>query len=53
MNEYACNNRFFYSAQKFREAISNFFDVTWPKIAHSMVDRILDNFQILKPTPSG
>lgn len=53
MNEQVRNNRFFHSAQEFREAISNFFDVTWPQIAHSMVDRISDNFQILKPVSSG
>lgn len=53
MNEQVRNNRFFHSAQEFREAISNFFDVTWPEIAHSMVDRISDNFQILKSASSG
>ena len=47
MNEYTRNNRFFHSAKEFREAILNFFDVTWRQIAHSMIDRITDNFQIL------
>jgi transposase len=53
MNEYARNNRFFNSAKEFREAILNFFDVTWPQIADSMIDRISDNFQILKPASSS
>jgi transposase len=48
MNEYARNNRFFQTAKEFREAILEFFDVTWPQIAHNMVDRINDNFQIIK-----
>ncbi len=48
MNEYARNNRFFHSAKEFREAICHFFNVTWPQISHSMIDRINDNFQILK-----
>jgi len=40
-------------AQEFREDILSFFDVTWPKIAVSMIGRISDNFQILKPVSSG
>jgi transposase len=48
MNESVRNNRFFESAKQFRLEIMNFFEITWPKIAHSMVDRINDNFQILK-----
>lgn len=48
MNEYVRNNRFFESAKEFRFEIMDFFAITWPKIAHSMVDRINDNFQILK-----
>ena len=48
MNERVRNNRFFESAKEFRFAIMEFFEKTWPKIAHSMVDRINDNFQILK-----
>jgi hypothetical protein len=48
MNEYVRNNRFFENAQQFRFEIMEFFEKTWPKIAHSMVDRINDNFQILK-----
>jgi transposase len=48
MNEMVRNNRFFQSAGEFRKAIMNFFEVTWPQIAQDMVDRINDNFQIVK-----
>tara|TARA_B110000046_G_C12948065_1_gene378875 strand:+ start:249 stop:1277 length:1029 start_codon:yes stop_codon:yes gene_type:complete len=47
MNEYTRNNRVFQSAKDFREEILAFFNTTWPKIAHSMTDRINDNFQII------
>ena len=50
MNEYVRNNRVFTSAREFREGIMNFFQLTWPTIAMTMVDRINDNFQSLKPT---
>lgn len=53
MNEYARNNRFFHSAKEFREAVTHFFNVTWPQISHSMIDRINDNFQILKQASSS
>ena len=53
MNEHTRNNKVFKSAKQFRQEIMNFFEVTWPKIAHTMVDRINDNFQILNPAPSG
>lgn len=48
MNENVRNNRVFESACAFREAILNFFTKTWAQISHSMLDRINDNFQILK-----
>ena len=48
MNENVRNNRVFESAHEFREAILNFFTKTWAQISHSMLDRINDNFQILK-----
>jgi transposase len=48
MNEKARNGVFFESAKEFRQSIMEFFDVTWPKIAMSMTDRINDNFQRLK-----
>ena len=47
MNENVRNSRFFESAKEFRQAIMDFFDVTWPRIAMSMTDRINDNFQRL------
>lgn len=50
MNENVRNNRFFESAKEFRQAIMDFFDVTWPKIAMSMTGRINDNFQRLDST---
>lgn len=48
MNERARNNRFFSSANEFRKAIADFFEITWPQIAQNMVDRINDNFSIVK-----
>lgn len=45
MNEHVRNNRFFQSAKEFRREIAEFFEVTWPQIAMSYVDRINDNFQ--------
>lgn len=53
MNERVRNNRFFHSAKEFRKAISHFFEITWPQIALSMVDRINDNFQTLKQVSSS
>lgn len=52
MNEMVRNNRFFESAKNFKEAIKHFFSVTWLQISMSMVDRINDNFQTLKPKSS-
>lgn len=53
MNEYVRNNRVFASAKEFRHAILAFFNATWPKISSTMRNRINDNFQTLKPVPSG
>lgn len=50
MNEHVRNNRFFKSAKEFRKEITHFFEVTWPKIASSSIDRINDNFQKLNST---
>ena len=50
MNEKVRNGVFFESAKEFRQSIMEFFDVTWPKIAMSMIDRINDNFQRLNST---
>lgn len=44
MNEEARNNKFFKSANDFKEAIKNFFSVILPDIAHSLNGRINDNF---------
>jgi transposase len=51
MNESVRNNQVFKSALDFRHAIDNFF-AQWPQIAHSMIDRINDNFQILNKASS-
>lgn len=53
MNEKIRNNVFFSSTQHFRDAINDFFDMTLPKIAQSLRDRINDDFQTIKPVPSG
>lgn len=53
MNEQVRNNRVFASVQDFREKIMNFFKVTWPPIAMTMVDRINDNFHICKKQSSS
>ncbi len=53
MNEHVRNNVVFKSKTDFKEALDNFFYTTWGKIANSLKSRINDNFQILKPAPSG
>jgi transposase len=53
MNEYVRNNMVFASKAEFKEALDTFFNTTWGKIANSLKSRINDNFQILKPAPSG
>jgi transposase len=53
MNEEVRNNVFFTSAKNFRDSISSFFETKIPKIAHSLRERINDNFQTIKPVPSG
>lgn len=53
MNEYARNNRFFKSAKDFKQAIYDFFKITVSKIKDVLVNRITDNFQILKPASSS
>lgn len=53
MNEYVRNNVVFASKTEFKEALDTFFNSTWDKIANSLKSRINDNFQILKPAPSG
>lgn len=53
MNENVRNNVFFKSAKNFNESICEFFDKTIAEIAHSLRGRINDNFQTIKPVPSG
>lgn len=53
MNEKVRNNVFFKSAKHFKESICEFFDKTISEIAHSLRARINDNFQTIKPAPSG
>ena len=50
MNEYERNNRFFQYPKEFRDAIKNFFQVTWISIADKMKSRINDNFHIISTT---
>jgi len=52
MNEFVRNNRVFKSASEFRQAIDDFF-AKWPQIAHSMIDRINDNFQTINKVSSS
>jgi transposase len=47
MNEHARNNKFFRTADEFRQSINDFFQKTLPKIADSLKTRINDNFQNL------
>ncbi|MET1280358.1 IS630 family transposase, partial [Vibrio navarrensis] len=41
------------SKVEFTTAINEFFNVTLPKVAGSLVSRITDNFQILRPASSS
>ncbi|ASG00398.1 hypothetical protein CEG15_09520 [Vibrio anguillarum] len=38
---------------EFTTAINEFFNVTLPNVAGSLVSRITDNFQIMKPASSS
>ena len=49
MNEYARNNEYFADKKAFRRKINQFFDETLPNIADSLISRINDNFERLKP----
>ena len=49
MNENTRNNRFFKTAEEFRQSIFGFFTKTLPKIGDSLCSRINDNFQRLNP----
>ena len=48
MNEKARNNKYFATSADFKKSINEFLDVTWHKIANSLIDRINDNFNIPK-----
>jgi transposase len=48
MNEHVRNNVVFENAKTFRQAISDFFEKTIPKITHILRSRINDNFQTLQ-----
>lgn len=47
-NEHVRNNRFFISAKEFRREMMDFYINKWPQIAHTMLDRINDNFSPVK-----
>ncbi len=49
MNEHARNNEYFADAKAFRRKINHFLDVTLPEIGASLIGRINDNFERLKP----
>ena len=51
-HEHVSNNQYYASGKEFKEAVFNFFNKTLPNIAHTLVDRINDNFQILNNVPS-
>ena len=49
MNEYARNNQYFAKPKDFRQKIDHFLHITLPEVGASLVSRINDNFQMLKP----
>jgi hypothetical protein len=53
MNEQVRHNVVFHSAQAFREQLALFFTSTIPKIKHSLLTRITDNFQTLNTVSSS
>ena len=53
MNEQVRNNVVFESAKAFRQALSDFFTTTIPKIKNTLASRINDNFQTLPTASSG
>ncbi|MFH0258859.1 IS630 family transposase, partial [Vibrio rumoiensis] len=44
---------YFPTKASFKGAIDTFFDVTLPEVASSLMSRINDNFQVLKPATSS
>ena len=53
MHEQVRNNVFFASAKAFRDAIARFFEEKIPIIKPILRKRINDDFQTIKPVPSG
>ena len=62
MNEDIRNNVFFEKSKDFFQAVKKFFEVTWKERCHEFIDRVNDNFEIIKladplkifkPAPSG
>jgi transposase len=51
-HEQVSNNQYYASGKEFKSAVLNFFNKTLPDISHTLIDRINDNFQILKNAPS-
>jgi len=49
MNEQVRNNKYFATAQEFRQTIDDFFDKKLPQIGATLGNRINDNFQVLIP----
>jgi transposase len=49
MNEYVRNNEYFADTKEFRQKINRFFYKIVPAIGASLISRINDNFQRLKP----
>ncbi len=47
MNEQVRNNKYFSTAQEFRQTIDDLFDKKLPQIGDSLGSRINDNFQVL------
>lgn len=49
MNEHTRNNRYFATANEFRQTLNHFFTETYKKIKESLRSRITDNFQTIHP----
>ena len=53
MNQRVRNNRYFATAQEFRDRITEFLEVSWSQMAYEMRSCITDNFQVLKTANSS
>ncbi len=47
MNEHVINNKYFSTAQEFRQTIDDFFDKKLPQIGDSLGSIVNDNFKVL------